>query len=50
MSFYTAWAKSRRSFPNDEAVLKLLYQTLHQIAKKWTIPLRDWKPVINHVR
>lgn len=39
--------KTRRSFPNDEAVLKLLYLALHQIAKKWTMPLRDWKPAMN---
>ncbi|WP_337843477.1 IS256 family transposase [Rheinheimera sp.] len=35
--------KTRRSFPNDDSVLKLLYLALHQIAKKWTMPLRDWK-------
>ncbi|OBP16233.1 transposase [Rheinheimera sp. SA_1] len=39
--------KTRRSFPNDEAVLKLLYLALHKIAKKWTTPLRDWKPAMN---
>lgn len=38
--------KTRRSFPNDESVLKLLYLALHQIAKKWTMPLRDWKPAM----
>lgn len=38
--------KTRRSFPNDDAVLKLLYLALHQIAKKWTMPLRDWKPAM----
>lgn len=27
-------------------VLKLLYLALHQIAKKWTMPLRDWKPAM----
>ena len=38
--------KTRRSFPNDDSVLKLLYLALHQIAKKWTMPLRDWKPAM----
>ena len=38
--------KTRRSFPNDDAILKLLYLALHQIAKKWTMPIRDWKPAI----
>ena len=35
--------KNRRSFPNDESVLKVLYLALHQITKKWTMPIRDWK-------
>ena len=39
--------KTRRSFPNDDAVMKLLYLALHQIAKKWTMPLRDWKPAMS---
>lgn len=38
--------KTRRSFPSDDAVLKLLYLALDQIAKKWTMPLRDWKPAM----
>lgn len=39
--------KSRGSFPNDEAVMKLFYLALQNISKKWTIPLRDWKPALN---
>ncbi len=35
--------KTRRSFPTDESVMKVLYLALHQIAKKWTMPIRDWK-------
>lgn len=37
-------SKSRGSFPNDEAVIKLFYLALINIAKKWSIPLRDSKP------
>ena len=39
--------KSRGSFPNDEAVIKLYYLALSNIAKKWSMPLRDWKPALN---
>src|SRR6266508_6884175 len=39
--------KARSSFPNDEAVLKLLYLSLLIIAKKWTMPVRDWKAALN---
>lgn len=35
--------KSRGSFPNDEAMLKLLFLALKNIAKKWTRPIKDWK-------
>ncbi len=35
--------KNRRSFPTDESVMKVLYLALHQISKKWTMPIRDWK-------
>lgn len=34
-------AKTRRSFPNDEAVMKVLYLALHQASKKWTMPIRN---------
>ncbi len=36
-------SKTSRSFPNDAAVLKLMYLALHPLAKKWTMPLCDWK-------
>jgi putative transposase len=39
--------KARGSFPNDEAVLKLLYLALRNIAKKWTMPVYDWKAALN---
>ena len=40
-------SKSRGSFPNDEAVIKLFYLALINIAKKWSMPLKDWKPALN---
>ena len=39
--------KTRRSFPTDEAVMKILYLALHQISKKWTMPIRDWKQAMS---
>ncbi|MGI0154482.1 IS256 family transposase [Idiomarina loihiensis] len=39
-------SKTRRSFPNDEAVMKVLYLALHQASKKWTMPIRNWKPAM----
>lgn len=39
--------KNRGSFPSDAAMFKLLYLALNNIAKKWTMPIRDWKPALN---
>jgi len=39
--------KNRGSFPNDAAMLKLLYLALNNIAKKWNRPVHDWKAALN---
>lgn len=39
--------KNRGSFPNDEAMFKLLYLALTNISKKWTMPIKDWKSALN---
>jgi hypothetical protein len=30
-------------------LLKLFYLALNNIAKKWTMPVQNWKPVLNHL-
>lgn len=40
-------SKSRGHFPNDDAARKLLFLALRNIAKKWTMPHRSWKPAAN---
>lgn len=39
--------KNRGSFPSDAAMFKLLYLALNNIAKKWSMPIRDWKAALN---
>jgi putative transposase len=39
--------KTRGGFPTEEAALKLLYLGLRNAAKKWTMPVRDWKQAMN---
>jgi putative transposase len=39
--------RNHRIFPSDEAVYKVLYLAMQNIAKKWTMPLHDWKPALN---
>jgi hypothetical protein len=38
--------KTRGSFPNAEAAMKLLYLALEHIAKKWTMPVQNWKAAL----
>ena len=39
--------KTRGAFPNDDAIVKILYQAINRVAKKWTMPIRDWKAALN---
>jgi putative transposase len=39
--------RNHRIFPSDEAVYKVLYLAMQNIAKKWTMPIRDWTPALN---
>jgi len=39
--------KTRGSFPNDDSILKILYLAINRVAKKWTMPIRDWKAALN---
>lgn len=39
--------KNRGAFPNDESIVKLLYLAIQKIAKRWTMPIRDWKSALN---
>jgi transposase-like protein len=34
--------KTRQSFPNDEAAMKLIFMILRRICKRWTMPIRNW--------
>ena len=40
--------KTRGSFPNDDAIFKILYLALKNASKKWTMPIRNWKEAMNH--
>jgi transposase-like protein len=34
------------SSPNDDTLVKLPYLALRNKAKKWTMPIRDWKAAL----
>ena len=48
-SGYRRLNKHRSVFPSDTALLKALYLATHEIAKKWTMPLRDWGKVLGEL-
>jgi len=39
--------KTRKVFPSDDAALKVIYLAVEAASKKWTMPIRDWKPALN---
>jgi len=39
--------KQRKLFPTDESAMKVVYLSIQEAAKKWTMPIRNWKPALN---
>jgi transposase-like protein len=39
--------KNRAVFPNDEAIIKIMFLALTNASKKWTMPIRDWGIALN---
>lgn len=40
--------KTRKLFPSDDSATKVIYLAIQAASKKWTMPIRDWKPALNH--
>jgi transposase-like protein len=39
--------RNRKIFPNDDSALKLIYLAVNRASRKWTMPIRNWKPALN---
>jgi putative transposase len=39
--------KNRIIFPDDKAAFKLVYLALKNLAKRWTMPIHNWKQALN---
>jgi putative transposase len=39
--------KTRKIFPSDDAALKVIFLAVEAASKKWTMPIRNWKPALN---
>jgi putative transposase len=42
------FTRNRKIYPNEESALKIVYMAIHEAAKKWTMPIRNWKEALNH--
>ena len=38
---------NRKIFPHDQSALKVVYLAINSAAKRWTMPIRNWKPALN---
>jgi len=34
--------KHKKSFPNEQAMMKVLYLAIERVSKKWTMPIKNW--------
>jgi transposase-like protein len=39
--------RNTQLFPSDDSALKVAFLAIQQASKKWTMPIRDWKPALN---
>ncbi len=42
--------QNRGAFPSDESIMKIFYLALNNVAKKWVMPIRDWRARAEPVR
>lgn len=39
--------KKRKIFPTDDSARKVIYLAIQDASKKWSMPIRNWKPALN---
>jgi putative transposase len=40
--------RNRKLFPTEESARKVVYLAIMEASRKWTMPIRNWKPALNH--
>jgi len=40
--------RNRKIFPHDDSALKVVYLAVSKASEKWTMPIKNWKPALNH--
>lgn len=43
------YTKTKTVYPTDDAVRKSIYLSIHEISKKWNMPVRDWGIIIGQL-
>lgn len=41
--------KTRSVFPTDESLFKILFLTVRNLSKKWTMPIKNWKAALSQL-
>jgi len=41
--------KTKGAFPSPEAARKLLFLVTRNITQKWTVPVREWRSILNQL-
>lgn len=39
--------RQRKIFPSDDSAMKVVYLAMQAASRKWTMPIRNWKPALN---
>jgi transposase-like protein len=42
------FTRNRKTYPNEESALKIVYMAIQEASRKWTMPIRKWKEALNH--
>ena len=42
------FTRNRKIYPSGESAIKGIYMAIREASKKWTLPIRQWKPALNH--
>ncbi len=42
------FTRNRKIYPNADSALKLIDMAIREASKRWTMPIPNWKPALNH--
>lgn len=42
------FTRNRKIYPSSQSAIKGIYLAIREAAKKWTLPIRQWKPALNY--